>query len=49
MYTVYYINSHGVKRYKAFTDRAEAVGFTAQLDKRIERGTCGGYNLNRTI
>ena len=41
-----YTNSRGNTVHKTFYDLDEALAFTALLDKRIERGTCGGYCLS---
>ena len=41
----YYINSKGDHRQKVFDDMEEGLAFTQLLDKRIERGTCGGYSF----
>lgn len=41
----YYINSKGDERQKVFYDMEEGLAFTRTLDKRIERGTCGGYSF----
>ena len=41
-----YINSKGNTVHKTFYDLDEALAFTAVLDKRIERCTCGGYSLS---
>lgn len=41
----YYINSKGNEMQKAFNDMEEGLAFTRTLDKRIERGTCGGYSF----
>lgn len=41
----YYINSRGDEREKVFYDMEEGLVFTRLLDKRIERGTCGGYSF----
>ena len=45
-YRLVYTNSKGTIVHKTFTDIDEATAFTAILDKRIERGTCGGYTLS---
>ena len=41
----YYINSRGDERQKVFDDMEKGLAFTQLLDKRIERGTCGGYSF----
>lgn len=41
----YYINSKGDERQKVFDNIEEGLAFTQLLDKRIERGTCGGYSF----
>ena len=41
----YYINSKGNERQKVFNDMEDGLAFTQLLDKRIERGTCGGYSF----
>ncbi len=41
----YYINSKGDERQKVFHNMEEGLSFTRLLDKRIERGTCGGYSF----
>lgn len=41
----YYINSKGDERQKVFSNMEEGLAFTKLLDKRIERGTCGGYSF----
>lgn len=41
-----FTNSKGNTVHKTFYDLDEALAFTAVLDKRIERGTCGGYCLS---
>lgn len=41
----YYINSKGNERQKVFNDMEDGLVFTQLLDKRIERGTCGGYSF----
>ena len=30
---------------KVFNDMEEGLAFTQTLDKRIKRGTCGGYSF----
>ena len=41
----YYINSRGDERQKIFDNMEDGLAFTQLLDKRIERGTCGGYSF----
>lgn len=41
----YYINSKGDERQKTFDNMEDGITFTQILDKRIERGTCGGYSF----
>ena len=41
----YYINSKGDERQKTFNNMEDGLAFTQLLDKRIERGTCGGYSF----
>lgn len=41
----YYINSNGDERQKSFNNMDDGLAFTRILDKRIERGTCGGYSF----
>lgn len=41
----YYINSKGDERQKVFDDMEKGLEFTRLLDKRIKRGTCGGYSF----
>lgn len=41
----YYINSKGDERQKVFDNMEDGLTFTQLLDKRIERGTCGGYSF----
>lgn len=41
----YYINSRGDERQKVFDSMDDGLAFTRILDKRIERGTCGGYSF----
>ena len=38
-----YINRCGKLTTKGFSNKEEAQEFVAKLDKRIEKGTCGGY------
>lgn len=51
VFSVFYINSRGYESRKDFTGEdhyktlEQAVEFTRVLDRRIERGTCGGYSL----
>lgn len=40
-----YINSRGDERKKIFDNMEDGLVFTQLLDKRIERGTCGGYSF----
>lgn len=40
---VEYRNSRGRIVVKGFSDDATAFAFMDKLDKRIEKGTCGGY------
>lgn len=42
-YVCTYINSRGDTRVKYFVTREAGLAFCDILDKRIERGTCGGY------
>jgi hypothetical protein len=41
----YYINSYGDERHKVFDNIEDGLAFTRLLDKRIEKGTCGGYSF----
>lgn len=41
----YYINSNGNQKEKIFDDLEKGLEFTRLLDKRIEKGTCGGYDF----
>ena len=41
----YYINGKGNEREKVFDNMEDGLAFTQLLDKRIERGTCGGYSF----
>lgn len=41
----YYINSRGNEMQKVFHDMEKGLAFTQILDKRIEKGTCGGYSF----
>lgn len=41
----YYINSKGDERQKVFDNMEDGLAFTQLLDKKIERGTCGGYSF----
>lgn len=41
----YYINSNGDERQKNFNNIEDGLAFTQLLDKRIDRGTCGGYSF----
>lgn len=41
----YYINSKGDERQKVFDDMEKGLEFTRLLDKRIKKGTCGGYSF----
>ena len=45
MYHVVYINSRGKEMHKYFETCSAALDFTRILDKRITRGSCGGYIL----
>lgn len=40
---VHYINSKGKTKVRGFENKDEALKFIKILDKRIEKGTCGGY------
>ena len=42
-----YINSRGDTRVKYFEDMESGLAFCDILDKRIKRGTCGGYAFSR--
>ena len=42
-----YINSKGDTRVKYFVSESEGLAFCDKLDKRIERGTCGGYSFSK--
>jgi len=42
-----YINGKGDTRVKYFDDEDSGLEFCRTLDKRIERGTCGGYAFSR--
>ena len=42
-----FINSRGDTRVRRFEDMESGLAFCAVLDKRIERGTCGGYCFSR--
>lgn len=41
----YYINGQGDEKQKIFHNLEEGLKFTRKLDKRIEKGTCGGYDF----
>lgn len=41
----YYINSRGNEKQKVFHNLEEGLNFTKLLDKKIEKGTCRGYNF----
>ena len=41
----YYINSKGKEVTKIFDDMEEGLAFIKVLDRRIEKGTCGGYSF----
>lgn len=41
----YYINSRGNEKQKIFHNLQEGLDFTKTLDKRIEKGTCQGYDF----
>lgn len=41
----YYINGQGCEKQKVFYDMEEGLEFTKLLDKRIDKGTCGGYSF----
>lgn len=45
VWVCFYINSKGDERQKAFDNMDDGLAFTQILDKRIERGTCGGYSF----
>lgn len=45
IWVCYYINSRGNEMQKIFHDMEEGLVFTQKLDKRIEKGTCGGYSF----
>ena len=45
VWVCYYINSRGDERQKIFDKMEDGLAFTQLLDKRIERGTCGGYSF----
>lgn len=44
---VEYIGRNGKTIVKSFTSIDDALKFTAILDERIEKGTCGGYILTK--
>ena len=46
VWVCHFINSRGDTRARYFKTADEAADFTATLDKRIERGSCGGYILS---
>lgn len=41
----YYINNKGNEKQKIFDDLEKGLEFTRLLDKRIEKGTCRGYDF----
>lgn len=41
----YYINSKGKEVTKIFDDMEKGLAFIKVLDRRIEKGTCGGYSF----
>ena len=43
----YYINSKGKEVSKIFDDIETGLKFIRLLDKRIEKGTCGGYIIRQ--
>jgi hypothetical protein len=43
----WYVNGRGRESKKTFSSMEAGTAFTAILDKRIERGTCGGYCLSK--
>lgn len=45
IYIVNYINSKGREIQRTFNTPEDATSFTAVLDARIAKGTCGGYDL----
>lgn len=47
IWVCYYINSNGDERQKSFNDMEDGLSFTRLLDRRIERGTCGGYSFSK--
>lgn len=44
-YICYYINSKGNVTHKTFSELEDGLAFCKILDKRIEQGTCGGYDF----
>ena len=44
-YICYYINSRGKNVFKIFNDIDSGLSFCKILDKRIEKGTCFGYDF----
>lgn len=42
---VSWINSKGRLQVKSFDSMVDAIEFMKCLDRRVERGTCGGYIL----
>jgi hypothetical protein len=42
----HYTSSKGNDMQKVFSDMDEGLAFTRTLDRRIERGTCGGYTFS---
>lgn len=45
LWICYYINSRGNECQRVFDNMEDGLDFTQLLDKRIERGTCGGYSF----
>jgi hypothetical protein len=46
-YVCTYINGKGDTKVKYFVSEKEGLEFCDKLDKRIGRGTCGGYAFSR--
>lgn len=44
-----YIGRNGKTIVKGFSNIEEAYTFTEKLDKRIEKGTCGGYIMTKLV
>lgn len=44
-YVCYYIDRYGREKQELFKTLEEGLAFCEELDKRIARGTCGGYDF----